>query len=290
MRVLPLVLILCSMISMIEVSLEISFPSVHDHDPYRSLSRSEDMEPVHRIRRQFDTSSLRGTSSHPRSMIRRDSDLWPQNDWTFDSDLISLSDGNIDDWNNDPGLSPVNPDTIDDWNTDSGLSPLNLDTIDHWMVETHPQPLTVDDWTIEPDPNPLIADSIEDDWMIAVDPNWSFVDNQNSDENFLLAGNSDCDSSYADDIQLVGKVRRESSCRNPPVGQSDQPQQSPDESFDFRQFLYGNALEIFPVDLEVCPPSIFRTANTPVCKPRRYATTGVFGEAWVNLQGVKPRT
>jgi hypothetical protein len=205
--------------------------------------------------------------------------------------LISLSDGNIDDWNNDSGLSSLIPDSIDDWNTDSGLSSLNLDAIDHWMVETHPQPLTVDnadEWTVVPDPNPLIADSIDDDWMIAVDPNWSFVDNQNSDENFLLAGNSDCDSSYADDIQLVGKVRRENSCRNPPVGQSDQPQQPPDEPFDFRVFLYGKALEIFPADSDVCPPSIFRTANTPVCKPRRYATTGVFGEAWVNLQGVKP--
>lgn len=87
-----------------------------------------------------------------------------------------------------------------------------------------------------------------------------------SDPNFAFDGNNGCDLTSLDETQLIGKVRRGTSCKNP-AGQAENPD-NPDKSdpFDFNQFAELQSLRIFPKFVELCPTYRFGTSNTPVCK------------------------
>jgi hypothetical protein len=138
----------------------------------------------------------------------------------------------------------------------------------------------------ESDSRLVFADHIDVDWMIELGSNF---DSFNQDPSFSLADDSFCDTNDADYIQSLGKKRRENSCRAPPVGQTEQ---SDEPKWDFnRFFIEKQSLTLFPEDLEICPPKIFGTSNTPLCKN---LVMGQFyspkGQKWVNLFDVEPRT
>lgn len=80
----------------------------------------------------------------------------------------------------------------------------------------------------------------------------------NSDS--LLSGLGAC-FGLADDGQLWGKVRRGESCRSPPVGQTEKPNQ-PMEFNPYASVL-SKALRR---NEEICPFRIFGYSNIPVCK------------------------
>ena len=87
-----------------------------------------------------------------------------------------------------------------------------------------------------------------------------------SDSNFPFDDNDGCDLSYLDDVQLLGKVRRENSCQNP-KGQRELPNDSDkSDPFNFARFAETQMSRIFPKFVEICPTNRFGTSNTPVCK------------------------
>lgn len=118
----------------------------------------------------------------------------------------------------------------------------------------------------------LLADGVLDplresdsDWFLAND---DYVDE--SDPTSLLADNTfACDVDSIDNTQLPGKVRRDNLCRDPPVGQVENPDESSQENpFDaLTKFVTDTSpLAIFPKELEICPVEKFGTSNIPVCK------------------------
>ena len=86
-----------------------------------------------------------------------------------------------------------------------------------------------------------------------------------------LNGPDDCVGG-ADDHQLFGKVRRAESCRTPPAGQAETPDQPKDDS----NSPNNDAPSVNPYisvlarslqrDLEICPIMTFGLSNIPVCK------------------------
>lgn len=97
--------------------------------------------------------------------------------------------------------------------------------------------------------------------------------NQPVDTNleWVLNGFDDCFGS-ADDPQLFGKVRRGESCRTPPVGQADIPDQPKEGSNSPNHDVpdvnpYTSVLaRALQRNLEICPIMVFGLSNIPVCK------------------------
>ena len=105
-----------------------------------------------------------------------------------------------------------------------------------------------------------------------LDSNYFFDDNvdldimSEPDSTFAFDSNKSCDFTSLDDFQLIGKVRRETSCKSP-EGQAQKPNDFDNhDPFDFNQFVRNQALRIFPKFVEICPIYRFGTSNTPVCK------------------------
>ena len=116
----------------------------------------------------------------------------------------------------------------------------------------------------------------------------------NSD--FLLSDSDGCVVGAADDGQLFGKVRRQESCRAPPVGQAETPNQpedpnSPDDDAPIFN-PYGAVLARgLQRDPEKCPIMTFGQSNIPVCKSLwELQDFQVIGPNLYNIEYVLPRT
>jgi hypothetical protein len=96
---------------------------------------------------------------------------------------------------------------------------------------------------------------------IALDPTTE------ADPDLLLANDIGCDASNTDSAPIFGKVRRENSCKTPPVGQAESPNPfNIDDPFNFDQFLKKRpSPPLFQAHPEICPPKIFGPSIIPVC-------------------------
>lgn len=113
---------------------------------------------------------------------------------------------------------------------------------------------------------------------------------------FLITGSDNCVGSV-DDYQLFGKIRRGESCRTPPVGQAENPDQPQEDS----NSPNNDAPSMNPYtsvlarglqrNLEICPIMIFGLSNIPVCKglnePEDFQQ---IGPNLFNIAYVLPRT
>lgn len=162
-------------------------------------------------------------------------DIIPVGDASPDSALFNS--GNLFD---KPTESPSNPvlDDNDQWNSMTGLAPAF--------------PFADNGGGL------LFADSD--------DPNQMVV----TDSSSLLAGDGGCDASNSDNTQLFAKVRRGGSCRTPPVGQTENPDQSRDTNLP-NDAPYINPYSAILQQLlgrnpEICPINVFGLSNIPACK------------------------
>lgn len=126
----------------------------------------------------------------------------------------------------------------------------------------------------------LLADNVLDPITVS-DSDWFLADNGQLDESdpslFLTESEISCDASDLRNGWSIAKVRREDLCRDPPVGQAENSDQSSqNDPFDaFNRYINNiEPLAVFPKDLEICPPSEFDASNVPVCKP------DTEGEVW----------
>ena len=127
---------------------------------------------------------------------------------------------------------------------------------DSFFADSIPNPLS------EPDSNSFLANN---DYVDEPDPTSLFADNTFS-----------CDVDSIDNIQLLAKVRRDNLCRDPPVGQVENPDESSQGNpFDaLTKFVTDlSPLVIFPEKLEICPVELFGTSNIPVCKDELQGNT-----------------
>lgn len=113
---------------------------------------------------------------------------------------------------------------------------------------------------------------------------------------FLLAGPGDCVIGGTENGQLFGKVRRGESCRAPPVGQAQNPDQPKDpnspkddaSSFNPYAAVLAQGLQR---NFELCPLNIFGLSNIPVCKPLdEVEDFQLIGPNLYNIDFVLPRT
>ena len=122
----------------------------------------------------------------------------------------------------------------------------------------------------------LLSDlSFNDNGVWSADVLLADSDNANQPVNpnldWVLDGFDDCVGS-ADDHQLFGKVRRGESCRTPPVGQADTPDQPKEDSNSPNNDVpnmnpYISVLSrILQRNLDICPIMVFGLSNIPVCK------------------------
>lgn len=130
----------------------------------------------------------------------------------------------------------------------------------------------------------------ESDWLLA--ENGHHVDE--SDPSLVLtASDISCDVGDLSDSWSTAKVRRENFCRDPPVGQAENSDQSsPNDPFNaFNKYINNieEPLALFPKDYDLCNPSDFGVSNVPVCK------ANIEGEVWhisrttaFNLINVEP--
>lgn len=108
-----------------------------------------------------------------------------------------------------------------------------------------------------------------------------------------------CDAVTTDDIQLFGKRRRETSkCKSPYTGEAasqngpdhdDGPGQSEESNPENIPQVFA-PLSIFPEDFDLCPPTVFKDSNIPVCRtfvPGTYVL--IPGQQYVTLLDVAPR-
>lgn len=139
--------------------------------------------------------------------------------------------------------------------------------------------------SIDSDPNILFSDI-------------PYLDGTDSGSLFAKTDNA-CDVGTADDVQLFGKKRRDAStCKNTFTGQVGN-QNEPDEGNGSDQSGESNQenlplvftpTDIFPKEFDVCPPTIFKDSNIPVCRvflPGTYIL--IPGEQYVTLLDVAPR-
>ena len=125
-----------------------------------------------------------------------------------------------------------------------------------------------------------------------------YSDEPDSISLFAKIDNS-CDIGTTDDTQLFGKKRRETStCKSPYTGEAanqngpdhdDGPGQSGESNPENVPQVFA-PLSIFPEDFDLCPPTIFKDSNIPVCRdfvPGTYIL--IPGVQYVTLLDVAPR-
>ena len=111
-----------------------------------------------------------------------------------------------------------------------------------------------------------LVSTAELDSNLFFDDNVDFNPITESDSNLAFDSSISCDLTSLDDTQLIGKVRRETACKNP-EGQAQNPSNpGQNDPFDFNQFVESQAVRIFPKLVEICPTYLFGTSNIPVCK------------------------
>lgn len=191
----------------------------------------------------------------------------------------------------EPELGPT---FSDDLSLDNAIPPDQAFTPDsNWLLDENtlnsaPEPNL--DWFSENvDSNDLDLNTVFSDISYPEKP----------DLNSLFADDGQaCDVGNADDTQLFGKKRRESSTCTPRKGEVDNPSgpgsnDGPDQSGEPNQEnipQFFAPLSIFPKDVELCPPEIFKDSNIPVCRdfvPAAYVW--VPGQLYVTLRDVEPR-
>lgn len=145
--------------------------------------------------------------------------------------------------------------------------------------DASPQEVNPFDQTIGLGSDSFLADNVPNP-ISESDLNWFLAKNDyvdESDPTSLLADNIFlCDVDNFDKTQLLAKVRRDNLCRDPPVGQVENPDESSQENpFDaLTRFVTDlSPLAIFPEKLEICPVEVFGIANIPVCKDELQGTT-----------------
>ena len=103
------------------------------------------------------------------------------------------------------------------------------------------------------------------DWFPDTDAQLSQT--SESDSSFFLADDINCDAINADDTQLFGKRRRDTSCKIPDVEIKDPVKMSnPSDPFALEQVLRKASLMAdFKKSFESCPAKIFGDSNIPAC-------------------------
>lgn len=131
--------------------------------------------------------------------------------------------------------------------------------------------LTDSDLDLSLDSDKLLADSALDP-TTKFDPNQPLAENgflDQSGSNFWLSNNdAACDVDDTENTHIFDKVRRGNLCRDPPLGQSDAPDQSgqQDPFEDIKKMFNKDPLASFNDDTEICSKRRFDTSNIPVCK------------------------
>lgn len=118
-----------------------------------------------------------------------------------------------------------------------------------------------------------------------------------SDSSLAFDGNDDgngndiCDLTLLDDTQFLSKLRRRKACPNPERQLEKPSDPGKNDPFGFGHFAENQLFKIFPEFIEICPPYLFGSSNTPVCKDiSNGEIIRVPGVLPVTLLNVAPRT
>lgn len=127
--------------------------------------------------------------------------------------------------------------------------------------------------------------------MTGLDTNMFISDDVNpsqvTDSSFLLADDNFCDLGDADETDLFRNVRRETSCRNPPVSQAKPPERPKKNTQSSNPQSFYKDPMVLDISEAMCPPGIFRTSTLPVCLTAFDGRSiPVPGQDWFDLQDV----